>query len=275
MIKMNTFSSYVCVALLSLVLASCVSTGQRDGAPNIDIQSIDLDNIPNATPKAEMLSRYGNPAKYSVRGKTYYVKNTSEGHVERGKASWYGTKFQGRRTSSGVPYDMFQMTAAHKTLPLPSYVEVTNLDNGKKIIVKVNDRGPFHAGRIIDLSYVAALKLDIVKAGTGNVEIKAIGPSPVKPASKDPIFSHSGSRSNNPVYVQVGSFSDRQNAKRMQARLAQADIDSDIHKFVINARKHLYRVRIGPINKPDEVGQLLNDLEEIGVDDAKVLSMAL
>ena len=244
-------------------LSACTSTGPRDGAPNV--KSIDLDAIPDAVPKTESLSRYGNPSKYSVAGKTYHVRSSSEGYVKRGKASWYGTKFQGRRTSSGVPYDMFQMTAAHKTLPLPTYVEVTNLDNGRKIVVKVNDRGPFHAGRIIDLSYVAALKLDIVSTGTGNVEVRAIGSGPVKQINQSV-------KKKFPVFVQVGSFSDRENAQQMQVRLARAEIESNVHKYVINARKQMYRVRIGPFKKQDDVGRMLKDLQSIGVEDAKVLS---
>ncbi len=276
---MNKSVVFICATLIAGALSSCATTnsgsGSRDGAPNVDPESIDLDSISNAAPKPEALSRYGNPSKYTVRGKTYYVKKTNDGYVKRGKASWYGTKFQGRRTSSGTPYDMFLMTAAHKTLPLPSYVEVTNIDNGKKIIVKVNDRGPFHAGRIIDLSYVAALKLGIMRAGTGNVEVRAVGPSPIKAASDPAKKQAKASSDNNPVFVQVGSYSDKQNAMRMQTKLAQADIESNIHQMVINARKQVYRVRIGPFNKRDDVGQLLDDLERIGVDDAKVLSNAL
>ncbi|MDH3327354.1 MAG: septal ring lytic transglycosylase RlpA family protein [Gammaproteobacteria bacterium] len=249
--------------LLLGIVTGCTTTGPRDGAPNI--KSIDLDGIPNAVPRNEPLSRYGNPVKYALRGKTYYVRESSEGYIKRGKASWYGTKFQGRLTSSRVPYDMFKMTAAHKTLPLPSYVEVENLDNGKKIIVKVNDRGPFHAGRIIDLSYVAALKLGIVKTGTGNVEVRAITPRKTNLAKSD--LSESA-----PVFVQVGAFSDMENAERMQIKLAQSEITSDIHKLVINAHKHIYRVRVGPLKKQDEVGKLLGDLESIGVADAKVFT---
>ena len=254
----RTLTGFSACFILFVSLASCTSTGSRDSAPNV--KSIDLEKIPNAVPQYEPLSRYGNPGKYEVRGKTYWVKKSSEGFVQRGKASWYGTKFHGRRTSSGVPYDMYKMTAAHKTLPLPSYVEVKNLDNGKKIIVKVNDRGPFHAGRIIDLSYVAALKLDIVKSGTGNVEIRTITPGQTSAAQ------------GKPVYVQVGAYREKENAQRMKTRLAQADIDSDIHKIIINARKHIYRVRIGPLEEQNDVGKLLSDLEDIGVEDAKVLS---
>lgn len=260
----------VAIFLLFGFLSACTSTGPRDGAPQI--KSIDLDNIPNAVPKNEPLSKYGNPSQYEVRGKTYQVRKTSKGYVKRGKASWYGTMFHGRRTSSGVPYDMYQMTAAHKTLPLPTYVEVKNLDNGKKIIVKVNDRGPFHAGRIIDLSYVAALKLDIVGTGTGNVEVTALSSTPDSLPESSSGENTKGEISEFPVFVQVGAFNDKENAERMQTKLTQAEIESDIYKVVINARKHVYRVRVGPFKKQDDVGKMLNDLENIGVDDAKVLS---
>jgi len=147
---------------------------RQDSAP---AHPVDVSNVANAIPRVEPHSRYGNPESYVVFGQRYFVKKSSLNHVERGIASWYGTKFHGRRTSSGEPYDMLAMTAAHKSLPLPTYAEVTNLKNGRKIIVKINDRGPFKKGRIIDLSYAAAIKLGITKAGTGLVEVRAIDPT--------------------------------------------------------------------------------------------------
>ncbi len=137
----------------------------------------DRADIPDAVPRAEPLSRSGNPASYKVRGKRYFTKKTSTGHVERGLASWYGKQFHGRKTSSGERYDMYAMTAAHKTLPLPTYVQVTNVENGRTAVVKVNDRGPFHGPRVIDLSYSAAKKLGVVQKGTAMVEVRAIDPS--------------------------------------------------------------------------------------------------
>jgi rare lipoprotein A len=134
-------------------------------------------DIPDAVPRVEPLSRSGNPASYKVRGKRYFTKTTSTGHVERGLASWYGKQFHGRKTSSGERYDMYAMTAAHKTLPLPTYVQVTNVENGRTAVVKVNDRGPFHGPRVIDLSYSAAKKLGVVQKGTAMVEVRAIDPS--------------------------------------------------------------------------------------------------
>lgn len=145
----------------------------RDGAPNKVLAKCQIEN---AIPKVEAKSRQGNPKTYRVRGKTYKVYESAAGYRERGNASWYGTAFHGNLTSNGERYNMYSMSAAHKHLPLPSYVEVRNLDNGRKVIVRVNDRGPFVQGRIIDLSYAAATKLDILKRGTARVEIEVINP---------------------------------------------------------------------------------------------------
>lgn len=145
----------------------------RDGAPNKTLANCD---IQDAIPKVEAKSRGGNPDTYTVRGKTYKVYQNAYGYRERGKASWYGTAFHGNPTSNGERYNMYSMTAAHKHLPLPSYVEVKNLDNNRRVIVRVNDRGPFVQGRIIDLSYAAATKLDMLKSGTARVEIAVIDP---------------------------------------------------------------------------------------------------
>jgi len=145
-------------ALTAFLLASCVGSKKEEKEPGDGPSSrnISAADVHEAVPKNEPLARYGNHSPYTVLGKTYTVMPSSKGYHERGIASWYGSKFHGRRTSSGEPYDMHLATAAHKSLPLPTYVEVTNLDNGRKMIVKVNDRGPFHEGRIIDLSYAAA-----------------------------------------------------------------------------------------------------------------------
>lgn len=137
----------------------------------------DVSTIPDAVPRVEPRSRYGNPKSYEVFGKTYHVMASGQGYKERGTASWYGKKFHGRLTSNREPYDMFAMTAAHKTLPLPTYVRVTNLDNGRSVVVRVNDRGPFHGDRIIDLSYAAAKKLGVAQKGTGRVEVVALDPN--------------------------------------------------------------------------------------------------
>jgi len=162
------------LVLLGIAVASlsgCSSTGTKDWEADSGYT-----DIADATPQVEPKSKYGNPASYVVFGKRYYTKASSEGHVERGVASWYGKNFHGRRTSSGERYDMYAMTAAHKTLPLPTYARVTNVDNGRSAVVKINDRGPFYGERIIDLSYSAARKLGVVAEGTAMVEVRAIDP---------------------------------------------------------------------------------------------------
>ncbi|MCP5328475.1 MAG: septal ring lytic transglycosylase RlpA family protein [Steroidobacteraceae bacterium] len=150
----------------------------------------DLAAIPDAVPRVEPRSRYGNPASYVVFGRRYYVQASAEGHVERGTASWYGPGFHAARTSSGEPYDMYAMTAAHKTLPLPAYARVTNLRNGRSVVVRINDRGPFVGDRIIDLSYTAAWKLDMLRTGTAPVEVRVLSPqadaAPIQSAAATP-----------------------------------------------------------------------------------------
>ena len=161
----------LCIAILAI--AGCGVIVERDGPG----RTLSPNNIKDAVPRKEPRSKYGNPESYVVMGKRYYTLKTARGYSERGVASWYGKKFHGRKTSSGEIYDMYKMTAAHKGLPLPTYVQVRNLDNGRTAVVKVNDRGPFHDNRIIDLSYAAALKLDVADKGTAFVEVRALDDS--------------------------------------------------------------------------------------------------
>ena len=161
--------------LLTLLLAGCSTMApEPSDGPGRTIE--DPMAIPDAIPEHAPRSRYGNPEQYEVFGRTYRVMDSAEGHRERGIASWYGSKFHGRRTSSGEPYDMYAMTAAHKHLPLPVWVEVRHLENNQRIVVKVNDRGPFADNRIIDLSYAAAAKLGMLETGTAPVEIRTLTP---------------------------------------------------------------------------------------------------
>lgn len=163
---------------MSLALGACgtVPTGRLSRDGTTDAVPRDIMAIPDAMPKVEPRSRYGNPATYVVFGRRYHVMPTSNGYVERGVASWYGPDFHGERTSSGDTYDMYGMTAAHKSLPLPTYARVTNLRNGRSIVVRINDRGPFVDNRIIDLSYTGAAKLGLIGTGTGLVEVRALDP---------------------------------------------------------------------------------------------------
>lgn len=148
---------------------------RRDRPPS-DPPPVDLDAIPDAEPRQEPRARSGNPREYEVMGRRYRTLQRSTGYDEEGVASWYGEEFHGRPTSSGEPYDMYAMSAAHRTLPLPTYVEVTNLDNGRRVVVRVNDRGPFHDDRLIDLSYAAAYRLRMIGTGTARVRVRAVGP---------------------------------------------------------------------------------------------------
>ncbi|WP_157572497.1 septal ring lytic transglycosylase RlpA family protein [Nevskia soli] len=149
----------------------------QDGPPSAAEIPANVADIPDAVPQPEPKSSSGNPDSYEVYGDHYVILKDARGYKERGYASWYGKKFQGKRTSSGEAYDMFKMTAAHKTLPIPCYARVTNIDNGKSVVVRINDRGPFHEGRIIDLSYTAAVKLGSLGKGSIPVEVEAIDPS--------------------------------------------------------------------------------------------------
>ena len=158
------------VLVLILLLSGCGSSPKK-------VEPVARDDaMPDAVPRVEPKAKYGNMESYVVYGRTYHTMDSSRGHVERGMASWYGPKFHGRKTSSGERYDMYQMTAAHKTLPLPTYARVTNLENGRSAVVKINDRGPFVDDRIIDLSFAAAKKLGVVQKGTARVEVASIDP---------------------------------------------------------------------------------------------------
>lgn len=172
--------------LLVGLLSGCASSGTKDLASG---DYPDPSSIPDAVPKVEPKSKYGNPESYVVFGKRYHTKSSSHGYLARGVASWYGPNFHGRKTSSGERYDMYAMTAAHKTLPLPTYARVTNVKNGRSAVVKINDRGPFHGNRIIDLSYSAARKLGVVAKGTAMVEVKAIDPGHPEPKARNDLFA--------------------------------------------------------------------------------------
>ena len=268
-----------------LLLTACGETRviptSSDAAPK---KQMDVSNIPDAIPKNEPKSRYGNPKSYVVFGKRYYVMENSKGFVEKGIASWYGTKFHGRRTSSGETYDMHGMTAAHKNLPLPTYVKVTNLDNGKHIIVKVNDRGPFHENRIIDLSYTAAIKLDIVKTGTGLVEVSTIEPGQVLPVSTKPVSPNKGApvqttsvsnvsdKAKTGFYIQVGSFGHLTNAENLQRKLSTLGEELiNISEVITVAGETLYRVRIGPLTDIDQSDSIISKLENHGVSEHRIV----
>jgi len=254
-------SALALLAGLSIGLAGCSSkppsSGLADGAPAQPL--VDVQRIPDAVPRVEPPSRYGNPVSYSVLGKRYHTLRSSQGYRERGVASWYGTKFHGRLTSSREPYDMYAMTAAHRTLPLPTYARVTNLRNGKSVVLRINDRGPFHDNRLIDLSYAAAARLDILQQGTGLVEVEAL--DPVHPSIPPPARPD-----DTPVFLQIGAFGNRDNAERLRARVA-AEVDAAV--FIRPGRvgeDTVYRVRIGPMDSVEQVDRLTEQLKQSGID---------
>lgn len=219
---------------------------------------VDPDSIADATPRHEPLSTTGN-RPYTALGKRYHPLAEARGYVQRGTASWYGSKFQGRRTSSGAPYDMFAMTAAHPLLPLPSYVRVTNLDNGRTVVVKINDRGPFLHNRIIDLSYVAAHKLDIARHGTGRVEVRVIEPGDAG-AERGEAIAPGGD-----ILIQVGAYAVRDNARVMRELLQRAGyrVAPLVDNLAGDGEGWLYRVRVGPFANRDEARSTRQKLESL------------
>jgi rare lipoprotein A len=214
-----------------------------DGPP---AYTIDVSKIPDAIPTPLPFSATGNPDYYDVNGKRYYVLKTNKNYEAEGIASWYGTKFQGKRTSSGEPYDMFAMTAASPNLPIPSFVEVTNLQNGKKVIVKVNDRGPFHEGRVMDLSYTAAKKLGMLGHGTAHVKIVAIDTGvPLTLADNQPN-----------IYIQIGTFKQSNNASLLAQKLGTRLQNQVFVSPVSSSDQILYRVMVGPLASMEQSEEL-------------------
>lgn len=239
--------------------------GDIDGAP---ARPVDVAGIPDPVPRAEPRSNRGNPPFYEVMGRRYYVMNEALGYRELGVASWYGTKFHGRLTSSGEPYDMYAMTAAHKTLPLPTYVRVTHRGNGRSIVVRVNDRGPFIGERIIDLSYAAAVRLGMHNEGTALVEVEAILPATSATAvvaAANPSIALAPAQA---VWLQVGAFSDEANAARLRTRLAGEGISDVVTSSERRGAHTIIRVRIGPMSEVDEVEGMLARVRALGITDA-------
>ena len=256
------------MAVISLValLSGCGYFGAREIAPVAAPAPVPLvkEQAPSPRNGVEPLSRYGNPEFYEVMGVRYVPLKSADGYVEQGIASWYGPDFHGELTSTRETYDMYQMTAAHKTLPLPTWVEVTNLENGRKVRLRVNDRGPFKDERIIDLSYAAALKLDVVRNGTARVEVRAVqGPAapPVRMAAA-PAATAGQAPS---MYLQVAAFGARENADRMRQRLEPA-LGAPVRVFEDTAHAPpLYKVQLGPIRDVTHADQLVAALGNFGI----------
>jgi len=271
------------IALAAVLAAGCaapparITTAPRPGPPAPPAAAptppVPPDQVPDAVPRSEPRSPYGNPRFYDVFGIRYYVLPSSAGFRERGVASWYGPGFHEERTSTGEPYDMFGMTAAHKTLPLPAYVRVTNLQNGRSIVVRVNDRGPFVTNRIIDLSYTAAAKLDMLRNGTAMVEVEAIDPAQpqLPPKAPPPLSAHTptdGAASSAALFIQAGAFADPSNAERLAAKLRGGTYGNVFVRENRLGGRTLYRVRIGPVPDVAEFDRVVAALAQAGVADA-------
>jgi rare lipoprotein A len=284
---------YIVISLTFVILGGCqqggggrniIPTPDKDGAPARLLSPEEAARIPDAVPKVELRTKAGNKSPYTVLGKTYRLLPDTDGYKARGFASWYGTKFHGQKTSNGEEYDLYQMTAAHKTLPIPCYVRVTNLENGRQVVVRVNDRGPFHEGRIIDLSYAAAAKLGF--GGTARVEVEAIDPltfnakkSPppitIPPAIPFPAQAKvddliaeaeqevvettattqtvvqqsntsAASTDSQKVYLQLGAFTNMNSAQALKLRASQLLKTNVV--ISTNPSNNANRVRVGPIS---------------------------
>ena len=261
--------AYLKLAVLTVAiifLSSCGTTSRphhrysqgQDSAPNYHI---DVDKIPNATPKVEPFNKHANPAKYTVSGHTYCVRKSYLGYDETGIASWYGMKFNAFKTSSGEMYDVAGMTAANKVLPIPCYAMVTNLKNGRQVIVKINDRGPFYQNRIIDLSYAAAVKLGVWPKGTSLVRVQTIDPTHWH-CSGSATAVHQVAINGTPrIYMKIGAFRSHANAESLAARI-QRVTDKPIQiKSVELDNAPIYKVQIGPLPNVEYLDQLFAALQ--------------
>lgn len=248
----------LCVLSGTLILSGCFTSGSQatqDGPPKT---YKDVSKVKEPTPHYLPKSRYGNPAKYAVNGKTYYVRPTAKGYNERGIASWYGSKFSHKLTSTREVYDPYKMTAASPVLPIPCYARVTNLENGRSVIVKVNDRGPFAPNRIIDLSYAAAIKLGYERQGTALVDVATIDSQRPGALPDAPHFSHPQ------IYLQVGAFHDLAYADDLKSQMAFIT-----HKPTRIEAAHtsppLYRVQIGPLKGVGDADMVQTEVLKTGI----------
>ncbi|CAN5165084.1 septal ring lytic transglycosylase RlpA family protein [soil metagenome] len=248
------------ILMLLGCLAACSPFSRDDGPPRRPPAVVP----PDAVPQAEPRSARGNPPFYDVFGKRYHVLDSSASFRERGVASWYGNKFHGASTASGEPYDMHAMTAAHPTLPLPTYARVTNLRNGRSVVVRINDRGPFAHNRAIDLSYAAASRLDMLANGTTLVEIEALDPGG---GADDTTARAAGPPPRGPMYVQVGAFGDSANAERLRQKLAA----SNIGNVVVRKSDGLYRVRVGPIPDVAAYDRTVAQMQAMSITDSRLV----
>lgn len=254
-----------------------LSTGRysisQDHAPNsagFNISTLEQWNI-----QPEEKSRYGNHSPYVVFGKTYHLADANKDFEQTGTASWYGKKFHGHTTSNMEIFDMYKLTAAHRTLPLPSYVEVTNLDNNKKVVVRVNDRGPFKSKRIIDLSWAAAKALDYDKKGLANVHIRLIQTPKVQPSAKTQSPNQTVEYKTNHSleglkYLQIGAYSKKKKAIKVAQQISKIVL-LPVHVTNTVSSNPLYRVRIGPLSESENIIDIIQQIHRKGYTQTKMI----
>lgn len=257
----RAYPQFLLTMLLAILFTGCASVpgvdDERDSAPLLVPPG--LEHLPDPEPRWEPLSRSGNRSPYMVFGQTYHLLPTAAGYREQGIASWYGVKFDGRLTASGEPYDMFELTAAHRSLPLPAYARVTNLENGRSTIVKINDRGPFHDDRIIDLSYAAAVKLGFAERGVARVEVEAITLDDGPPLHLDgPIRASTLAEGDGRIWLQAGAFGNPDSAAALKQRLIGliGDQAGAAGVQLMRGADALTRVRVGPLPDLIEASRL-------------------
>jgi rare lipoprotein A len=301
-----------------LLLAACAAPRRPPPAPSpTPTPPANLMGVPEPLPRAEPRSASGNPPFYEVAGHRYIVLASAAGYRERGVASWYGPDFHGLKTATGERYDMFAMTAAHKTLPIPCYARVTNLSNGRSVVVRINDRGPFVANRIIDLSYTAASRLDMIRNGTAFVDVEVLSPASPPSGTALPVTTQAASAASVGVssvpavttpaepaaatvpddattsattpapatvapampppapvaaghfYIQVGAFSQADNAQRAAKKLRDAGL-RQVFTLAPAGDQALQRVRIGPIASVQQFDALIARLAALGYPGARL-----
>lgn len=250
-------------AVVLVVIAACSSTpAWKEPADHAPTHQVSADEITDAIPRNDPITRAGNTSPYTVLGQTYSVLPTSKDYKRSGIASWYGKKFHGRPTANGEKYNIYGMTAAHRTLPIPSYVKVTNLDNGRTAIVRVNDRGPFHQDREIDLSYAAAVKLGYADRGTAKVLVEAID---VTPSPSTTLTSASPD-----YFLQAGAFKNRISADNLSDQL-RAKLNWPV--AVKNAGPGgFYRVHIGPLTSMNDVQSVTAQLLSMNIGEPRLIT---
>ncbi len=241
---------------------------EQDLAPNSP--EFDINTLEQWDIQPEAKSRYGNHSPYVVFGKTYYLADPKKDFEQTGTASWYGKKFHGHTTSNMEIFDMYKLTAAHRTLPLPSYVEVTNLDNNKKVIVRVNDRGPFKSKRIIDLSWAAAKALDYDKKGLANVHIRLLHPNSHKPIKTQVAYTSNSIDHDGLKFLQIGAYSQKHTALDIAKQLSQLII-LPIHVTNTLADSPLFRVRIGPLTDEVNIIDIIDKIQTKGFENSKIV----